>query len=348
MKKTLTVLITFFFFYITYAQDFTLEKPDYSRIESAIKIPNSNLYYPTLEEKFKKADSTMTIEEKRHLYFGFIFQKKYNFNYDSKENSDLAIIKKKETVVEADYNKIISLCEAVLNKNPFDLEALNLQKNVYEKKGDVINFRQNLTKMKIVIDAIMSTGKGTTKESAIYLINIQHEFDITHIFGFEIDESKQNKDDFGVIKLKENDRKIVELYFDASPHLKKYTDFINDTSFTKDDLIGVWKVTETSKVSGKNKDFLQFVEDLKTVTFTFTDKGVFHLKTPKKTKATNEILGFLGTSNWIFNPKEKSVSVGSKSDNYTMMKIYIIKQQGNIFFYLGDEGEMPTMLVEKI
>ena len=71
-KPIMKKLILVFFFFLTslsYSQDWNFEKPNYNKIEKNIKIKNSNLFYESLLDRFQNADSTMTLEEKRHLYY---------------------------------------------------------------------------------------------------------------------------------------------------------------------------------------------------------------------------------------------------------------------------------------
>jgi len=83
MKKFL-FLILLIFQCISKAQDIKFIKPNYEEIKQEIKDTRYVYYYPKLMKKFDSADFTTTLEENRYLYYGFVFQKDYESQYDSK------------------------------------------------------------------------------------------------------------------------------------------------------------------------------------------------------------------------------------------------------------------------
>ncbi|WP_460544304.1 DUF4919 domain-containing protein, partial [Echinicola sediminis] len=60
-----------------FAQDWAFEKPDYDEIATNIRKQGTPLFYEALMQRFLEADSTFTLEEKRHLYYGYSFQEQY-------------------------------------------------------------------------------------------------------------------------------------------------------------------------------------------------------------------------------------------------------------------------------
>jgi hypothetical protein len=77
--KTYTLLLCFFAFSLSaFAQQEIIGKPNYKKIKKSIQKKSSEFYYPVLMERFKNGDSTMTIDEKRHLYYGFTFEDSYS------------------------------------------------------------------------------------------------------------------------------------------------------------------------------------------------------------------------------------------------------------------------------
>jgi hypothetical protein len=65
-------------------------KPDYEQIKSNIKNKQSELYYSKLWDRYQQGDSTLTIDEARHIYYGYIFNKDYSSvlrAWDTKETA---------------------------------------------------------------------------------------------------------------------------------------------------------------------------------------------------------------------------------------------------------------------
>jgi len=195
-------------------------KPDYSAIEKQIKDKNSEFYYPELLKKFNASDSTITLEQRRHLYYGYTFQKEYDPYSESNQADSLRIMMKKGRHTEEDFQKISSLCDASLKENPFDLRAFNYKLYACQELRDEPEFIKNLTKMKIIIDALVSSGDGLTKETAFYVITTSHEYDLLNIIGLNFSGKQSLVKNHDYLEVTENAHGIKGMYFDVSPCLK--------------------------------------------------------------------------------------------------------------------------------
>lgn len=202
-----------------YGQDFLIEKPDYDKIEKAIAGNESNLYYPKLMIRYKLADSSMTIEEKRHLYYGFTFQDAYAPYGRSDFEEKLKAVLEKKKLRDADYRDIVAFSDSVLAENPFNLAVLDNQLFAFEKLGNGIRFNENIIRLNIVIDAMLSSGDGLSKKSAFYVIATSHEYFLLSILGFSFGGSQSLQEHYDFLALADNPDKIKGLYFDVSPCL---------------------------------------------------------------------------------------------------------------------------------
>lgn len=54
------------------------EKPDMEKIKKEVNDPSSKYYYPKLMKQFEANDTSMTLDQFRHLYLGYVFQEDYN------------------------------------------------------------------------------------------------------------------------------------------------------------------------------------------------------------------------------------------------------------------------------
>ncbi len=222
MKKI--ILITFILIgHLTYSQDWDFEKPDYKKIEKNIQMEKSNLFYKTLMNRFQQADSTMTLEEKRHLYYGYIFDENYSPYSRSSYRDSLRVVVQKEEIDSLDLNKIIVFTNEMLLKNPFDLNAINYQLYSLEQLGNNESFEKRMIQLRIIVDALMSSGNGKSKKKAFYVIYTSHEYDLLNILGFQFGGSQSLIEHYDYLTITENEAKLEGLYFDVSPCLNSLT-----------------------------------------------------------------------------------------------------------------------------
>ncbi|MGE0569019.1 MAG: DUF4919 domain-containing protein [Bacteroidia bacterium] len=214
------ILIAFLLLNIlSYSQDLNFEKPNYKKIEKSIKKKKSNFYYEALMKRFLQGDSTMNLDEKRHLYYGYSFNKKYS-PYNRSEYSDsVKLILNKENLDSLDHIKIVNFTDNILSSNPFDLRALNYQLYSLEKLGDEIFFARRVEQLRVIIHAIMSSGNGKSKNEAFYVISVSHEYDILNLLGYQFGGSQSLSGYFDYLTLEENNDDLKGLYFEISPSL---------------------------------------------------------------------------------------------------------------------------------
>ena len=202
-----------------YSQKHTFKKPNYKKIKRVIKHRHSKFYYPALMKRYLKADTTLTLKERRYLYYGYVFQDTY-FPYGTSNYIDSLkplLNKKQPTVIE--LSEIIRLADSALLENPFDLRMLNYQLYAYELLSDKSDFDKKINQMKIIVDAMISSGNGLTKETAFYVIFITHEYDLLNILGFDFGGTQSLIEHYDYLKLADNSEQIDGLYFDITPCL---------------------------------------------------------------------------------------------------------------------------------
>ncbi|NNT71515.1 DUF4919 domain-containing protein [Flavobacterium sp. IMCC34852] len=211
------------------SQDQKFVKPDYKAIKKEVADKNSTFFYKKLEEKFNAADSTMTLEEKRHLYYGFTNQDRYSSFYTGAANDSLRSVLNKEVLETEDFKKIITYGSEVLNENPFDIRTLNIMSYAYEKQSNLTEAKNKAIQIGIIVEAIFSTGDGTSKENAFFVINVPHEYDIISVLGFEFG-GKQSliEGTYDYLTLAENPYGLKGFYFDMSPSFNKLAELLKD------------------------------------------------------------------------------------------------------------------------
>ena len=200
----------------SFGQNF--EAPVYKKIEKAVKKKSSSLYYPNLMERFLAADSTLSLEERKHLYYGYTFQDDYSPYASSDYQDSLRTLFNSGELSEDDIRKTVAFSDSVLAQNPFDLRAINFKLNAFNRLKLQKEFDQSVIRMTMILDAIMYSGDGMTKETAFYVITVSHEYDVLSIL--ELNSVGQSLiEHYDYLELAENNAGIEGLYFDITPCL---------------------------------------------------------------------------------------------------------------------------------
>lgn len=219
MKSILLLSIVFYSLH-SFSQNSKFEAPNYKKIEKSIQKNTTNLFYDSLMTRFQKADSTMTLEEKRHLYYGFSFQPEYTPYPSSDYDDSLSALLRKETLSDLEFQKILEFGDSILLKNPFNLKTFIYQLYALDHFEDTTAFNNKITQYRIIIDALLSSGNGKTKKNAYYVIYIGHEYELLSVLDLEFDGSQSLIDQCDYLTVKKNEQGIEGLYFDISPSLE--------------------------------------------------------------------------------------------------------------------------------
>lgn len=199
-----------------FAQEY--EAPDYAAIRKQTFNSKSPTYYPSLMQRFVDCDSTLTLDDYRCLYYGFPLRE----DFIPYQNINSSVIEARKKLTESGASaevcsEAIKVAEAALLDNPFDLIALSIIPICYQQLGD--SERSSLWNLKLqgILSAISSSGDGETAETAIHVINIEHEYEILNRLGLELDQieaTKTKQTDF--MRVRENTDSIKGRYFNYS------------------------------------------------------------------------------------------------------------------------------------
>ncbi len=189
--------------------------PDFEQIEKEVTNPSSVYYYPLLMQKYNSTDTTMTHEEFRYYYLGYIFQEDYN-PYRRSEYShqiDRLYMQSEHSVGECE--NLVKFAQLTLADDPFDLRQMNiliygLKKQNKYKEAAVWEFRLNH-----LIQAILSTGDGRSPETAWYVISPTHEYNILNRLGLKGKDFVFVDPYYDYIEVEKNARRIDGYYFNV-------------------------------------------------------------------------------------------------------------------------------------
>lgn len=204
-----------------------VEAPDYKEIRMAISNQKGQNYYPSLMRRYMANDTTLTLEQIRHLYYGFALQEDFvPYQTEKKELYDI-----RRALTNSGGNprfcpEAIRISQNVLDDNPFDLLAISTMSFAFLQLQDSTSFHLWDEKQTSLLDAIVSSGDGETKETAFHVINIEHEYEVLNRLGLQIEKDSLCNENVEYLKVKENSEDIPGLFFNfgtcRSVYKKRY------------------------------------------------------------------------------------------------------------------------------
>lgn len=163
----------------------TVDKPDLDEIRTSTLSPRSKFYFPTLMAKYLRNDTTMTPEEYRYLYLGYMFQEDYDPYRTSPYSSATDSFRLKATHTRAEIDTIRKYAEKALLDNPFDLRQMSFLVHVLKERRKDMSAKIWEYRLENLLGAIKSTGTGEDEDNAWYVIYPMHEYDMVQLLGYE-------------------------------------------------------------------------------------------------------------------------------------------------------------------
>jgi len=196
------------------------ERPDYELIKKNIEDKSSDFYYPILFERYLSGDKTLNLEESRHIYYGYRYHKDYSpySRTDTKLTDKIRRLLNKESLSTKEMKSLIKLIDKSLEIELFDVRYMSYQRHFYKELGEMEKFEKVGAKIDVVVNSLLSSGRGLDKENPIYVVNVNNEYDYLFIWGLS-SKSQALIDSFDYLKLSENQYDIEGLYFEISPCL---------------------------------------------------------------------------------------------------------------------------------
>lgn len=159
----------------SYAQSFSPVNRD--SVKMQITDAAAPTLYSSLLQRFNSFDTTLTNDDYRLLYYGFVFQPAYSPYGENKVKEINAAL------ADKDYFLAVKICDTILQAVPVSLNA-NYQKAValylQDKAGTAYSkYDKRYSKL---LNAIASTGDGLTCRTAFKTIFIDDEYQIMFKF----------------------------------------------------------------------------------------------------------------------------------------------------------------------
>lgn len=196
-------------------------QPDYEQIKKNIEDNQSEFYYPLIWEKYQQGDSTMTLEESRHLYYGYVFHKSYSPYLTAPNWEQINNILNKDEPTIDEWEELASLLNVSLSVEPFSCRYLYYQSIAYNALNKLEEADKNLWKIGCIIDAFLSTGDGLLKETAIHVISVSNEYDYLFMNDFSMNSQALVHGGYDVLYLNPNEFGLEEMWFDVNQPLNR-------------------------------------------------------------------------------------------------------------------------------
>jgi len=226
--KLFATFFCFSVFFSMQAQSWEFTAPDYEAIEAAISDEKSDFYYPILLARFTEADTTLSLEELRHIYYGYTFQSQYSPYSHSSFLDSIRNLYSKDSLNAADYNALIAYCDSSISEFPFNLDAMSYKMWAYDNISDLLGLGQTMWKRNSTVDVLISSGNGITPETAFYVIKTSHEYYLLDVLGFDFGNKQSLIGECDLLKLADNEYEIEGLYFNVSSCLNSLDKMFKD------------------------------------------------------------------------------------------------------------------------
>lgn len=208
----------------------TVSKPDLDQIKANTLDPSSQYYFPKLMAKYNRNDTTMTADEYRNLYLGYMFQEDYDPYRTSKYSGVTDDLRNKKTHTREEIDTIRKYAELALQDNPFDLRQMAFLVHVLKERRKDMSAKIWEYRLEHLLAAIKSTGTGEDTENAWFVIYPMHEYDLVQVLGYEPTDAEFIEPGYDYLTVKPTaetlkkykDKVASGFYFNVAPIQEQY------------------------------------------------------------------------------------------------------------------------------
>lgn len=214
MKRNLFIIGLLVSAMFSLAQHPSANPPDLKKIGKSIANERSASYYPKLMIRYQLNDTTLSLQDYRLLYYGYVFQPEFMSKSNTLLIDSLTRLMSTDSTSHPDYYEIAKVSARLHQLKPFDMKYL-----------DPLSFALRLTnenelaakvefKLGRLVETIYNTGDGMSEQTPFYVISRAHEMDMLRALGFSLAGSAPiTSGDIDYIKVKANDFGILGLFF---------------------------------------------------------------------------------------------------------------------------------------
>ncbi|MBA9078837.1 MULTISPECIES: DUF4919 domain-containing protein [Rufibacter] len=196
----------------------TISKINFDAIKTAISSSKSKLYYPNLLKRYHANDGTLTPEEYKHLYYGWVMQPGYS-PYKGNDKADAL----NEMLLYEKFPEIVSTGKKILATDPFNMDVMYLIHMAYGEMNNQAESKKWLVKFDGLMQAIKASGNGRSPETAVVLAAPRDEYMFLTVVGLRQNGPVQTIDNkYHLINIKSpNKLNLTQVYFNIQKPLAK-------------------------------------------------------------------------------------------------------------------------------
>lgn len=220
LKKLTTSAIFIFIINIAFCGDEEpfFKVPNYDSLNVNIHKADSPNYYPKIFERYMNGDTTLTLDNYHHLYYGYTFNINYNpLVVNPLEDSLMMVMARNRDskfISPEIFNDVERVALKSLYYNPFDINVLNILTFINQMSGNDLAARQYSDKVRKIKEVILSSGDGTSKNSPFHVISRREEDSILGSLGVEFVKRSYVTVDIEYFLLKNRYNGSKGLFFD--------------------------------------------------------------------------------------------------------------------------------------
>ena len=221
-------------------QETTMSLERIKEIKKEVQITKSPYYYPELLKRFRQGDSTINVTECYHIYYGFSNESEY-IPYGAMEELEELQQLVYNSKIPLEPERVHALAKTLETNYPVGLRFL-LVMAVAESRQQIFDGPYKI-RFNQILDAILTSGRGTSMEERMYVITTSDEYVVLTVLELDfVGQSLINQTDKMSVN-PDNEYGIEALYFDVS------IPFSHLSSMMKDKV----QVPNSDKKARKNK-----------------------------------------------------------------------------------------------
>jgi len=252
MKIMPIILVLLCFSLSGISQDHT--PVDYEGLYETLQNEDFAKEYELLLERYRNADLALTLDDYRFLYYGFTFTEAYR-PYDRNELDEKISDLLAEGINDDTRSQLIDSAIDYLDNQPFSLKMISYLKNFYQTaEGYDEEIEELKTQSQGIIEAILSSGDGLTKETGFSVNHSTDEYMVMRSLGVT-PKNNHFETTFDRFILEENKLGYSDLYFDVyqmakvgTMHLGVVTQEVQNDTLPEDGVL-----------IGSDEEFLSFI-----------------------------------------------------------------------------------------
>ena len=195
--------------------------PDYALIKSEIQNKDSQWYYPVLMERAMSLDTNLTMHDFHFLYYGYIFSDYYMYVDPLTYKDEVMLYLKTKDITSNEYQAVLVLLNKARREFPFDKGKVELIINLYRKLNNNEKADMLSKQMEAVIKVMLLSGDGKTKETAIHVISVPHEYSLINILGYTKKKQYLLENKYDVIEGLDSKGNHANIYFNIEQLMLK-------------------------------------------------------------------------------------------------------------------------------